>query len=995
LTIALTFESFRQLRQCAAATCCSAYTADYSEGQPGPGMGPPGMGGGGGNDLCMYANDGECDEPEYCAFGTDGMDCMSGPPGGGMGGPPGMGGGDGETCEVDISGPGTFVGEFMPWSVQESELIGAQLLSKNSIDDSPGSSSGRETLSSGAGVPTTNVRMKKRVVFRGKFVPDSLSSALPKTSESHPKTKKSRQSTVSDLMSHNSVFLESSHHQFEQFQPLTHQKEHIGVLSKAEEWLSTAEDPSGLLPTPRVREATLGAPGAPGGKKARREAEMRAKKLNSDSKPHHQEPAALLSGHSRHLLSTNSTNRTSVDFLGFVTGVVFLDFYGHAFSNCDSGISDDDVLNAVKDWISGLLNADTYVINTGSENPGPFGRADISAAKKGAPSPPGPPPPQGQSPDPIWSDWNGCYDYQEVSLDIEVKVKDGAHRTQMVELLKSHLFSNPLATGSCAALGRDWDCGYFPGDASYTAQYSRWIEEPNANYCGDGTAQDELAEDCDEGTRIMSEYGSCHQCRCNDGFQIVPTGGCICTTPDEEVTIDAVESDSVQGGENNVTFSVQLTNAVTGVNSDGKMPEPVVVTISGLQGATMTSALGEVPIRCKHSLPTNWADANGNPECRLGLAPTVGTTDFRPGYAQWSASDGTLKFTVLGVLESGTDPKLRRFELSVTLFNAPSVQSERRPTASVCTAASSVSNYESLGLYASEKANGALSSTGYILGSTAKKLDASATVAQTLEFQKVLEGSTITVVKVTVPAGSMPYGSELIVFAREADLDKGLSPSMIARIPYMENGVAEAVLAGAGNTMLKLLLRDKTSRQPVAFLNDDVELQVGVNQAVLRSRGQCYTPESNTVTVCLPGYAGLYKLIETENQHEWDFVPDVLQAASDEGPAHASRMYSKLTSKVKRDMSSSTSYIALAVPPCNDYSGMGRAGGDLVCFAEPQETASAYASLGGGTISKMPSIPATSRPGKQARCGSYIPTFSRLLSLYHVFIHTWHVHVYV
>eukprot|EP01051_Picozoa_sp_SAG22_P003572 SAG22_NODE_176_length_16162_cov_30.625910_5_plen_177_part_00 len=32
-------------------------------------------------ELCRYANDGECDEPTYCSFGTDGTDCGGSAPG--------------------------------------------------------------------------------------------------------------------------------------------------------------------------------------------------------------------------------------------------------------------------------------------------------------------------------------------------------------------------------------------------------------------------------------------------------------------------------------------------------------------------------------------------------------------------------------------------------------------------------------------------------------------------------------------------------------------------------------------------------------------------------------------------------------------------------------------------------------------------------------------------------------------------------------------------
>jgi hypothetical protein len=97
----------------------------------------------------------------------------------------------------------------------------------------------------------------------------------------------------------------------------------------------------------------------------------------------------------------------------------------------------------------------------------------------------------------------------------------------------------------------------------------------------------------------------------------------------------------------------------------------------------------------------------------------------------------------------------------------------------------------------------------------------------------------------------------------------------------------------------------------------------------------------------------------TENPGEWKFVADSRRPA-EIAPSRASLRHSTLTSKV----SWSTSYIVLAITPCNDYAGAGRAGGDLACFPSDEEfqRGIVYASLGGGAISKMPSIRETSRP---------------------------------
>ena len=71
----------------------------------------------------------------------------------------------------------------------------------------------------------------------------------------------------------------------------------------------------------------------------------------------------------------------------------------------------------------------------------------------------------------------------------------------------------------------------------------------------------------------MSEWGACNLCRCVSGFVVDPLdeGKCICEADQPNPRIDAVETSSVQGAENNVTFAIQLTAAVTGIDSDGRI----------------------------------------------------------------------------------------------------------------------------------------------------------------------------------------------------------------------------------------------------------------------------------------------------------------------------------------------------------------------------------------------------------------------------------------
>jgi hypothetical protein len=599
----------------------------------------------------------------------------------------------------------------------------------------------------------------------------------------------------------------------------------------------------------------------------------------------------------------------------------------------------------------------------------------------GYPPPPPPPPPVTLNGYTCGTDDTYRF-YCETTVEIGVEVLAAKDRARAMELLNSTLLLNSITKPD----EQDWtsstestmSTAKFPGEsADWVTQHSRWVIQPYAVFCGDGVLQPDT-ELCDEGS-AMSEVTSCNNCRCNTGFVYdQETGMCICSTSQPDPVIEAVETSSVQGLENNLTFAVELKSGVIGVRkvrNKHTLPSPVIVTISGLHGTTaVQSEPGVVAITCRHAIPGVWTDG-----CKLGLqqlktvGPFANETDWRYGFAQWNQSAGTLKFAVLGPLAGGGSQSLERtFHLSFTVTNAPSVQSERRPEVSVCAkrAANAASSYKKLGIYDAELARGndPLSDTGYILGANAKRLDAS-TQNQTVEFMKDVtvagdtetEIQTLSVLRVTVPGGSMPPNSELIVYGQEAEVDRGLVRLMDRRIPLRERGNMNSVLAGKAKTMVKLTLRDKTTKKILAFNNDEVRLAIEVDTPLVRVRGGCYTPESNVVTVCLAGYVGLYKY--DGSKRGWHFVPDVKQLDEEaQLPAHVSRTYTRLESKVLRDESSSTSYVVLTTPPCNDYMGSGRAGGDKVCLTASATHTPAYATLGGGTISKMPAIEKTSRP---------------------------------
>ena len=885
------------------------------------------------------------------------------------------------------------------------------------------------------------------------------------------------------------------------------------------------------------------------GKKARREAE---KLLRQSSEQDDDVPTlGSVHSHSRRLLTTNSSNSTvfsDAQMVGAVKGTLSFRFdttngggYGGGgstgfppdwcYTEPNEDNAPDPVYTIVRGWILKLINDDATVDPEGKD---PYAETAITVARVGIPEQP-------QNGEQMcenhgydeqtcnsigcchfdaydqgcWSDvgTGPCVDTAscDATLEISVTLVEADHRNKVVELLSNDLLSNPA---NCGDYGMSMACTQFPGDVDHTQAHSSWDVLPYVVYCGDGILQADT-EHCDEGAE-MSDFSSCNQCRCNsNGYEYdASTGKCVCTTSQPNPLVDAVETSSVQGAENNLVFAVQLSAGVAGARlsrvGQPKLPSPVIVTISGLQGATPAeSEPGVVSIACQHAmpdalrsplgskwerivddaLPTNstfefnnptlaealargqmaftteeldtfqisdlscssyiklcrlkwerideadlpngtevhnptlaaalagkteftkteldafqvsnlscssyinvsnmyykpagdyykpsvdaWSNCHASNGCGLGLAQRVqqgNDTDWRYGFAEWDQSAGELKFVVLEALDGSGSSEMRTFHLSFTVTNADSVQDRRRPEVSVCAqrAANTGSSYTNLGLYDAEnvRGNNPLSDTGYILGATCRRRDSSSDPLA-LEFRKDVRVDGVTanraVLRVTVPGGSMPPNSELILCGEESEVDKGLVRGMDRRIPFKENGDIESVLAGKGNTMVELRLQDKDTKDKVSLQSGEIALEIAVDTPQVRVRGGCYTPESNIVTVCLGGYVGLYKYDDSGRQSGsggtgWVFVSDDRQVDLQAPlPAHNSRTYTKLTSKLLGDVSAS--YAVFTTPPCNDYKGSGRAGGDKVCLDDAQGKAKAF--LGGGTISKMPSIDKTSRP---------------------------------
>ena len=934
------------LRECSATSCCSAYFNDFNGGPATEGKGDTVA-----NNECEWAMDGWCDEPDWCEPETDCDDCQwekgyslcIPQPGGGGENPDG--GVDG-SCQIQIDGPGTFVGTFEPayWGTNSNqEAHDVHLL--------------------GQGAKTASLRMNQEIVFRGTFVPDTEMYSGDAPASQTPEARSMHQD-VSEVKAGNR----------------------------------------------QLREARAGSRGGPGGKKARHDAEIQRGKGGKErtlvsSFPRSRADAEHASVHNRHLL-TNISNITVQETYGFIIGTLSFDFSGAYFAcaGYEPPVLKADFLEPVIEIFRRLLNNDpgiarsgnTYAINgaschsddvfieeysicseedqdgmvcandgtlqeaycafsVGSDvcarcDPGPYRAADFDVQADG----------EEDFYWDYWAEWE-----TSASMHIRITVKEAAHRERIVDLLSNNLLTIE-SINWCQS--EEWGLTWFPLSGA-------WESAPYPVFCGDGVKQVGNEEECDSGSASMSEYSDCNLCKCTQGFVVDEvTDGCICNPSESyaDAKIDAVETSSVAGALNNITLAVQLQSSVRGLDPDGRLTSPVVVTISGLLGASAAESGGIVNIECQHALPRVWMDADGNEVCKLGIDPEKDSSEWRTEKAYWNSGEGTLKFYVLGMLDAGQDEKLRRFHLTVKLVNSERVQDLRRPTVSVCEhrPADALPNYESLGLYEYEAARGKtpVAATGYILGSNARAVDASDEM-QTIEFTKRVGVTDMTVLKVTVPGGSMPAHSELIVSGLESEINKGLTDRMARRMPYRDvadvEGAIEILLAGARSTMLELRLQNKATNQPVSFLNDQVEVEMMIDEAVLRKRGTCYTPESNTVTVCLPGYVGIYKYVDSDSRHEWEFVPDIRESSASKGPTHQSRVYKTLISKIKGQLSSSSIYAVLATSPCNDYQGAGRAGGDRICVRGDEKDAAsseAYALLGAGTISKFPSIASTSRP---------------------------------
>lgn len=157
-----------KLRECSATLCCSAYIDEY---------------GGAEQEIirdnsCIYSGDWWCDEPDWCAVGTDCSDCGTCDEAGGSDDDDSSETIDENSCTVEISEPGTWIGTFEP--SDDPYWGGSGIYGRRNEDEEDAPMV--DLLSKGHGSPAASsatLRMNEQFIFRGKFVPDPKGASRP------------------------------------------------------------------------------------------------------------------------------------------------------------------------------------------------------------------------------------------------------------------------------------------------------------------------------------------------------------------------------------------------------------------------------------------------------------------------------------------------------------------------------------------------------------------------------------------------------------------------------------------------------------------------------------------------------------------------------------------------------------------------------------------------------------------------------------------------
>jgi len=492
--------------------------------------------------------------------------------------------------------------------------------------------------------------------------------------------------------------------------------------------------------------------------------------------------------------------------------------------------------------------------------------------------------------------------------------------------------------------------------------------------CGDGTVaatslidhDTDVLEQCDEGYEYNHKFSSCtdKECKCNEGRGFESEADtCVCKRrpPDDSPMPSAfkvTESTANADADNNITTTITF-------NDDIELgADLMVVEIVGLTGS-QTSSSSALPITCY----SPWIDCQE----KLGVLATKTAMDdgggkknaaFNWGKGAWDQDTGTLKFTVAAdtIQNANGNEGPLQLRLGITLKNRASAQSGVIPFLRIC----GTSTWPDQ----SEDGYMGLTAAGYsglpLLASNIQSFDADSncTLGCSLKKWNSITGTSHVVATVsfdTPPTGNMKVSTPEAIVGRGVSLKMNANlPQPSSTVPCSSNTNIDthptcSTFAGAQKSLLTVKLGAGEELRGGATLN------IALDTAVVRTRGGCFTTESKTLTICLPGYVGLYRF--NDNTAAWEI---------DQAPTSSSSKAAVRGMAVQRqDVTSFSTWAALATSPCCDYEGSGTACGDKICFEKERFTTygstSATVALGDGTLSKMPAVGFTDRPAFTSR----------------------------
>lgn len=474
---------------------------------------------------------------------------------------------------------------------------------------------------------------------------------------------------------------------------------------------------------------------------------------------------------------------------------------------------------------------------------------------------------------------------------------------------------NKLQAGLVTALNNlDWTGLKPPPGPPVEAAYQG--EGIQKLFCGDGSVASR-SEECDQGEALNGDQFECgSECRCTPGH-IAIDGICTC---DSTVSAWAwvEESTRIQGASNDVTLAVSFNGIIQGLNGKDQLNSPTVVTITGLTGS-------QTPTNSALSLQ----DCSGPPrwgaQCGVGLRPASSASGiWRRNVVDWNQETGTLKFTVLNDINPagiGVDYQTSStVYVTVRLTNRAVTQPAVTPTLQICQ-------------------QDVVDVSGHALASNQVEISAGGV----LEIHKVDgDANTAVVATLTLTGDSLPAGGKVVVEALETGPGWDLTGLQYGKVPY------QSAFAGLEGTAMQITVYDASSEVvPLSEVGSSLTMQI--ENSLLRLQGGCYTDDDKTISVCVPGYSGLYEY--SEASEKW-----VLLSGAD----FASRSAASFSTR----LSGSGLFAVMTIAPCYDYEGQGKAGGDRVCAIDPESSSdpSTPALLGGGTMSKMPSVSRATRP---------------------------------